>query len=218
MFKVGASLGRGGGGYSGGDAFYPPGAGTCGLRTRPKGQASGRMEGWDGVGVSGSWEGRWGACSWRSSWVPVPWSPRGRGGKKVPLPRDGGPWARRLDWAFLPSLADLSLCPPLPAVVTADHVCMRQGLRSPCRAPLPRLPSHAFPPCRTGPHQLQVPSLEQEAALSSCSITSQLPRSLCSAQSRVAFPAFASHGLRWTPPAPPVAKRGRPLSLVPASG
>uniref|UniRef100_A0ABI7ZXS7 Calpain-1 catalytic subunit n=1 Tax=Felis catus TaxID=9685 RepID=A0ABI7ZXS7_FELCA len=111
LFKVGASLGRGRGGYSGGDAFYPPGAGTCGLRTRPKGQASGRMEGWDGVGVSGSWEGRWGACSWRSSWVPAPWSPRGRGGKKVPLPRDGGPWARRLDWAFLLSLADLSLCP-----------------------------------------------------------------------------------------------------------
>lgn len=38
-----------------------------------------------------------------------------------------------------------------------------------------------------------MPSSEQEAALSSYPLSSLLPRFLCPAQSRVAFPAFASH-------------------------
>lgn len=94
---------------------------------------------------------------------------------------------------------------------------MRQGLRPPCHVLLPRLPSHAFPPCHSRPHQLQVPSSERQAASSSCPL-SQTPRS--SARSRAAWPSLPSparRGLR-DAPAPPVAQRGRQLSLVSASG
>lgn len=98
---------------------------------------------------------------------------------------------------------------------------MRQGLRPPCCVPLARLPSHAFPPCHSRPHQLQVPSSEREAASSSCPTCPSCRGS--SALRRAVWPSLPLPSVGWgeaggDSSAPPVSKQGRQLSLVPASG
>lgn len=115
---------------------------------------------------------------------------------------------------------DPSLHPPPPAVVTADHVCMRQGL-----APLLCSSPSSAKPCLPATPQQATPAasafLGAGGSLVLLSFMSQLPRLICSAQSRVAFPAFALCGRGGggdDSSAPPVTKQGRQLSLVPASG
>lgn len=139
--------------------------------------------------------------------APSPSCPDG-GRRRQPLSHGAG----RLDLGLLPWPTSLyALC---LAVVTADHVCMRRGLRPPCCAPLSS--SSAKPCLPATPHQLQVPSLAQEVVSTSYPPTSQPPQLICSGQSHGALPASTRRTR--TPPAPLAARPGRQLSPVPASG
>ena len=158
------------------------------------------------------------------------WSPRAGGGKAVPsvshLPSEGGRgvapelwgWEAGLGVAVSPLTAPLS--PLQPAVVTADHVCLRRG-QAPLLRPSPFLVCQAMPSRHATPGHTSCKCLSRSRKRPHPPVP-HLPGAAVPlrGQSRVALPASSGRELRMDSAVPshPIAKPGRQLLLVPASG